>query len=155
MKREIYTDDFAVGQPKDIPLNQGAGVNLIGAQAIVTAAIDPLNKNYLDELAFMEEPIEIMVAETTDENAENPVQVGVNGVFILLERGKPTICKRKFADALIVKGSKVTTPEIFNPAGERSRAIRQTSALKYPFTIVRDDNPRSREWLQRRMADIV
>jgi hypothetical protein len=142
---------MSVGQPKDIIVNET--MNLVGGESLEPVNERALNADFLDALAFMEEPVEIMVAETTDENAENPVQVGVNGQFQVFWRGVPTVTKRKFADALIVKSHRVSTPEMTNGSGERVRVIRRHAALKYPFSIMQDKNPKGTEWLRRRMAE--
>lgn len=151
--QQLDTRDMEVGQPANIIL--GDGTLATGGQHVTLAEKNALNPGYLNELAFMEEYMEIILQESADENAENPVRVGNNGIFVEFYRGIPTVARRKFVDCLIVKQTRVTTPEIITPNGERSRAVRQQSAMKYPFIIVEDKNPKGAEWLRRRMADIV
>jgi hypothetical protein len=153
MSKKIDTTNLSVGQAADIIL--GDGTLAKGGVTLDVIAKDSLNDGYAEELAFMEENIEIVVQEAADENAENPVIVGVNGVFKPFFRGQPTIAKRKFVDALIVKSSRVTTPKIKNGAGEDAFAIRQTSAHKFPFMVISDPSPRGLEWLRRRMAEVI
>lgn len=152
-RRELDTRNLEVGQPAEVILPNGELST--GGQHVTPADTGALNKEYLAELAFMEEYIEIVVQESSDENAENPVRVGNNGIFVEFYRGIPTVARRKFVDCLIVKHTRVTTPEYINGAGERARSIKQHSALKNPFIIVEDKNPKGVEWLRRRMADIV
>lgn len=148
----LSNEGMAVGQMPDLIL--GDGTLMTGGVDI--AAIDkPLNSDYVKELAFMEEEVRIMVHETEDQNAENPVIIGNNGIFKEFFRGRPTVAKRKFIDGLIVKSTRVTTPEILNPAGERTNIIKQHSAHKYSFSILQDRNPMGPAWLERRMAEIV
>jgi hypothetical protein len=149
---EQHTDNHAVGQPADIILKDGT---LAVGGADIQAIDKPLNDEYVQELAFMEEEIEIMVMESSDEHAENPITVGCNGVFKQFFRGRPTVTKRKFADCLIVKQSRVSTPEYTNGGGERAFAIRQHAAHKYPFSVIQDRNPKGAEWLRRRMAEVI
>ena len=153
MAKAVNTQDLNVGQQADIIL--GDGTLAAGGAPIQVIDSSALNDGYAEELAFMEEPIEIMVQETSDENAENPVIVGVNGIFKAFFRGQNTVAKRKFVDALIVKTSRVTTPKVKNYAGEDAFAIRQHSAHKFPFLVISDRNPRGTEWLRRRMAEAV
>lgn len=151
MQKQTDTRELQVGQVPDIKI-QGDVINT----ATQFEAIDKaLNTDYMDELAFMEEDIEVMVMETSDENAENPVVVGCNGQFKQFFRGHVTTARRKFVDCLIVKSGRVTTPEVQNPAGERTNVIRQASAHKYPFTVVKDRNPKGVEWLRRRLAESI
>jgi len=141
-----------VGQAPDIELTDGelkTGGNCF--ELIDTPIVD----TYLDALAFMEEPMEIVVAESADENADNPVIVGCNGVFKQFFRGQPTVAKRKFVECLIVKHGRVSTPEYINNAGERARSIKQNSAHRYPFSVISDRNPKGAEWLRRRLAEVI
>lgn len=151
-RKEVHTTDMPIGQPADIQLRDGE----IPTAAHRFEPVDkPLDTDYLRELAFMEEEVEIMVHETSDENAENPVIVGCNGVFKAFFRGEPTKTRRKFIECLIVKHGRVSTPEYINNAGERARAIRQHQAHKFPFSVIHDQNPKGVEWLRRRLAENI
>lgn len=148
----VSTEGMEVGQMPDIILGDGTLVT----GGVDLAAIDtPLESDYFKALAFMEEEIQVMVHETDDPNAENPIIVGNNGIFKEFFRGHTTVAKRKFVDGLIVKSSRVTTPEKLNKAGERCNVIEQHSAHKYSFSVVQDRNPKGAEWLRRRMAEAV
>lgn len=152
MATKVYSDDTAVNQPADIILKDGT---LTTGGAIVEPTGNVLQGDYMAALAFMEETMEIIVQETADENAENPVTVGNGGTFAQFFRGVPTVTKRKFVDSLIVKTGRVSTPEYINGAGERARSIKQISAHKYPFMVVSDKNPRGTEWLKMRLAEYI
>lgn len=145
--KELDTRGMEVGQHADLPITAQVGGGAI-------QPVDgPLNKDYMDELAFMEEIIEIMVHEVDDPAAENPVAAGNQGRVVYFQRGVPTRARRCIVDSLIVKTDRISTPEYFNGAGERARAIRRTSALKYPFSVISDPNPKGGEWLRKRMAE--
>lgn len=104
---------------------------------------------YIEELRFNEELVEVMVHETTDENAENPVFTACNGVTQYFFRGQPQMVKRKFVAILAsVKEHGITTPEYAAGDGSRAMSIRRTSSLKYPFSIISDKNPRGAAWLR-------
>lgn len=149
-RKQTHTDETKVQQVADIILKDGT---LATGGVAVESTGGSINKTYFDELAFMEEEIEILVHETSDENAENPVIVGNNGTFKLFFRGQPTVAKRKFVDSLIVKTGRVSTPEFINGAGERARAIRQLSAHKFSFSVIQDRNPNGAAWLRNRLAE--
>ena len=157
MAKAIYSDDVKPNQMPDIIL--GDGTLAVGGVSIEPVGRTPINKALLDELAFMEEEIVVMVQETSDENAENPVTVGNNGVFKQFFRGVPTVAKRKFVDGLIVKTGRVTTPEVevqgVKGSRERSFSIQQRSAHRFPFMVIKDSNPRGAEWITRRLADAI
>lgn len=104
---------------------------------------------YIEELRFNEELVEVMVHESTDENAENPVFTACNGVTQYFYRGVPQMVKRKFVAILAsAKEHGISTPEYTTPDGSRSMSIRRTSSLKYPFSIISDKNPRGAAWLK-------
>lgn len=154
--KEVDTRDTKVEQVNDIRLDG----SVLSTNSDIVLPDGPVNNDYLSMLAFMEEEMEIIVAETSDENAENPVTVGCNGQFRQFFRGNPTITQRKFVDCLIVKTGRVTTPEVQVPgvgggSTERSFSIRQQSAHKYPFTVLRDPNPKGPAWLQQRLATAI
>lgn len=104
---------------------------------------------HAQELIFNEEVIEVMVHESTDDNAENPIFTACNGVSQYFYRGVPQQVKRKFVAILAsVKEHNVTTPEYTAQDGSRATGIRRTSSLKYPFSIISDPNPRGTAWLK-------
>ena len=104
---------------------------------------------HAQELIFNEEVIEVMVHETTDENAENPIFTACNGTPQYFYRGVPQQVKRKFVAILAsCKEHTVSTPEYTQGDGSRATAIRRTSSLKYPFSVIHDPNPRGADWLR-------
>lgn len=152
-RREIDASQLPIGQPSDIILNDGSIA--VGQNLVEPITKDALNKEYQEELAFMDEMLDIMLHESTDKNAEDPVPVGCNGVFVYIKRGQPTRVKRKFVNHLIAKNTRVSTPEYTNAAGERAFKIVQQQGLKYPFSILKDPSHKGGEWLARRMAEVV
>lgn len=104
---------------------------------------------YIEELRFNEELVDVMVHESTDENAENPVFTACNGVTQYFFRGQVQTVKRKFVAILAcAKEHGVSTPEYAAADGSRAMSIRRTSSLKYPFSIISDKNPRGPAWLK-------
>ena len=151
-KKVITTEDVKPDQPSDIILRDGT---LATSNTIIQSGVDALHGEYLDDLAFMEEEMTVMVQETSDENAENPVTIGCNGTFKQFFRGQPIVAKRKFVDGLIVKSGRVSTPEYINGAGERARSIRQQSAHRFPFMVIKDNSPKGAAWLSQRLSEAI
>jgi len=113
----------------------------------------------MKDLAFMEEEVEIIVAPTTDKNAERHVFVSVNGQgagpkgIPWLTRGVPYRVKRKFVEVLAkAKRVAVSTDEVLDSRGDRTIAVTKTSALAYPFSVIKDTNPRGVDWLRDILA---
>lgn len=104
---------------------------------------------HAQELIFNEEFVEVMLHESTDDNAENPVFTACNGVSQYFYRGQPQSVRRKFVAILAsCKEHSVSTPEYTAQDGSRAMGIRRTSSLKYPFSIISDPNPRGAAWLK-------
>jgi hypothetical protein len=104
---------------------------------------------YAQELIFNEEIVEVMVHESTDENAENPIFTSCQGVPQYFYRGVPQRVKRKYVEILAaVKEHALSTPEYTAQDGSRAVGIRRTSSIKYPFSVISDPNPRGAAWLK-------
>jgi hypothetical protein len=131
----IYTPE-----PKEIEVIPGATKGVKGKGGLSAHA---------QELIFNEEFVEVMVHESTDENAENPIFTACNGVTQYFYRGVPQKVRRKFVAILAsCKEHAVSTPEYTAKDGSRAMGIRRVSSLKYPFSIISDPNPRGAAWLK-------
>jgi hypothetical protein len=115
--------------------------------------VEPMHDVYglkakADALAFMEEPVTIMVHESTDPNAEPIVETFCNGIAQRFVRGRQQTVKRKFVAILAeAKPVGVFTREVLDNMGNRTTQITKHSALRYPFSVLEDKNPRGAVWL--------
>ena len=133
-------DTIYVPEPPEIEVIPGATGAAKGQGGLSVQA---------QELLFNEEIVEVMVHETTDNNAENPIFTACNGVSQYFYRGVPQQVKRKYVAILAAcKEHGVSTPEYTAGDGSRAMGIKRTSSLKYPFSIIHDPNPRGAEWLR-------
>lgn len=99
--------------------------------------------------AFYEDEVEIVISDTDAPNAENIIQLSVNGVNQFLIRGIPQIVKRKFVEVLChAQPENLSTPEFIDPNGNRATKVVKTRGLKYPFRVLRDSSPDGRRWLE-------
>ncbi len=106
-------------------------------------------------LAFYEEPVEIMIMDNNDENPENYVFLAVNGRGPMpggapwCPRNIPIVMARKYVEVLArSKPVNLQTVEAQDHEGNKTIKIRRQSALRYPFTVLRDNNPRGGAWLR-------
>jgi hypothetical protein len=108
------------------------------------------DKKQFDELKFNEDVLEVMLHESTDSNAENPVFTACNGVTQYFYRGQVQQVRRKFVAILAAcKEHAISTPEYTQPDGARSTKIVRRSSLKYPFSVISDPaGKRGAEWLK-------
>lgn len=104
--------------------------------------------------AFYEEEVEVVVSESDNPNLEQLIQVGVNGTNQFFIRGVPVIVKRKFLEGLCrARPESITTQEYLDANGNRSTRVIKTPGLKFPFRVLRDSNPRGREWLEKLLQE--
>jgi hypothetical protein len=116
---------------------------------IVTVKGDGLDNSYAAKLAFLEEPVEVMVHESTDQNAEPIVHVACNGVNQFFPRGEVVTVKRKFLGVLASsKITSVTVKDVRSQDGDVINRINKHTALRFPFSVVRDSNPLGAAWLK-------
>ena len=107
-----------------------------------------------ETLAFMEEMVEIRIHESNDPNAENPVVLGVNGRQVAIWRGEDTIVRRKYVEQLLrAKPESLLTQIKRDGDGNPRNLIHKSRALKYPFSIVRDDNRKGPAWERKIRAE--
>lgn len=111
------------------------------------------DKKQFEELKFNEEFVEVMVHESTDTNAENPVFTACNGVTQYFYRGQVQRVRRKYLAILAsCKEHAVRTQEYTQQDGARATKIVRTSSLKYPFSVISDPNKRGAAWLKGLLA---
>lgn len=104
-------------------------------------------------LAFMEEKVDVMVHESADPNAEPIVETWCNGVPQRFLRGQVQTVRRKFVEVLArAKNTGITTRADVDRNGNANTAIGKHTALKYPFSVMRDENPKGATWLKQVMA---
>ncbi|SDZ53262.1 MULTISPECIES: hypothetical protein [Delftia] len=122
-------------------------------QGDVEVVDKPLPEGALELEAFMNEPVTVMVYESTDENDMDMVLVGVNGVSQYFRRGTPQTVKRKFVERLARAKRTDFDQKIDARMGEAMNNLRQRHGLRYPFTVVEDRNPRGGAWLKGVLAE--
>lgn len=139
--------DVELKMPVSGPLSE-----MLRPDQTIDIITDPIADEYAKELMFNEELVEVMVHESTDKNAEPIVATYVNGVAQYFRRGEVQTVKRKYLAALayakqtsIVTSIQQTTDDVYN-------RINRHTALRYPFSVQRDPNPRGPSWLKGLLA---
>jgi len=139
------TDEVVIDASSNIALDDIDRPDL----AVVTGEDmeSPHVQEYVKELAFMNEKITIMVPESSDPNAINPVLAGVNGEIRAFNRGQEYTVERKFVDSLIKHEDKVTTRQYKDAEGLDQTEIVRKPVLKHPVAIINDPSGESgRRW---------
>lgn len=152
----------------DIPIDQAA---LIGGdtnerESVIVKADKSVDKNYLDMLAFMEEPVTIRLEPSAEKNAPAwfPASVNGEGAEVLqpngtwvhmregyLPVGRSVTTKRKYVEVLL--RAKIDTINIEGTTGYdvdrgTANAIRRMTTPVHGISIIEDRNPRSPAWYE-------
>ena len=173
--KETHSTDFKMGDhstitdatPRgDVGREKDPGHRLFGNRLKHTGEfmmLDgiPVDQDYLDELAFYEEPLMVMINQSSHKNAasifENwsdgrGAEMQINGKWVIIKDlpvGEPITIKRKIVEQIIrARVMNVQTiheePPISSP---RNQIVRNSSHV-HSISILRDDNPKGREWLE-------
>jgi hypothetical protein len=141
-------------------INQPSAIELPSTGDVAHSAIEiekadgETLKHKAAALAFMEEPVDVVVHESTDPNAEPVVSVFNNGIVQHFVRGATQTVKRKYVEVLArAKQTSLNTGEVTDNSGGRAIRINRHRALRYPFSVVRDTNRKGPEWLKKVIAD--
>lgn len=110
-----------------------------------------IDMSYADDLAFMEEMVDVRVEESTDPNAEPVVAVFNNGQSQYFVRGKTQRVKRKFVEVLA--RAKQTTVNTVEDRNEGAVRLKRHTSIRYPFSMTRDDNPKGYAWLRNILSE--
>lgn len=171
---ETPSTDFQIGDHKpiddntprnDVSREKSNGHRLFGSrlkhkgELILLDGIE-VDEDYLKELAFNEEWLTILINPSTHKNAASIFENWSNGIGAeMLINGKPVIVrdlpvgkpitvKRKIVEQ-IIRARVVnvqTAHEDATVASPRNEIMRSSSNV-HSFNILKDDNPRSAEWL--------
>lgn len=152
-KPALDTRDEVVGQQTYVDMPQDVAAKDLdlsekGAEIIQASVID----DYVAELAFMEEPVLVEILESQDPNAEPVVDVYCQGIPCWMVRGQVHQIKRKFLQ--ILAGARQTSikTDVRVDGDTVVNRVNKHSALRYPFQVHEDKNPKGREWLRKVLA---
>jgi len=151
-RREVHTSDMLIGQKPDI-LIPTDGVFTRDAEEIALPD-GPVDMTYAEALAFAEEPVTIRLEHSSDKFAPKQIDFYVQGVCEWVPVGVPYTLKRKFVEVIArCKPDDITT-ETGNTNDENPmNRIQRYTRSKYPFSVLRDDNPKGFEWLTKVMQE--
>lgn len=146
----IEAAELPVGQdrPLDVPV-EGSIRDLMRSDQEIEIVPGPALGDYAAELAFNEELVEVIVHESTDKNAEPVVDLYCNGVPQRFVRGRVQTVKRKYVEILARARITAMTTDVQIQGENVVNRINKHTALRYPFSIRRDANPKGADWLNK------
>lgn len=152
----------------DVKPNQRASVDLdLPRESESIIALDGAmpDTDYMAELAFMEEPVTVRFQKGSEKFAPNVIDCWVqgrgaeqfvNGKWMIcgwLPVNHPVTTRRKYLGVLAgAKHDSIETEVIKHETHEDNRANIYSSG-KYPFSVIKDSNPRGHEWLTRILTE--
>lgn len=162
-QRQLDPDQMPVGQKASIDLDRDFDDRAPEVIEVVDA--ERLQKEHLDALAFMEEPVTILVHPQHGENAPLVVDCWVQGkgAEILFDKrwvefrcipvNKPVTTKRKYVEALAMsKITRVKTQHEDATVEKPKNELIRTTSSAAAFSILHDPSPLGREWAIRVFA---
>jgi len=109
-----------------------------------------------EKLAFMEEPVTILVMSSGDPNEIPLVQVAVNGVTQFIKRDEPITVKRKYVERLARCKKTDFNQALDDSQGEVSfNVLTRRHSLRFPFSVIQDPNPKGAGWLKQILTEPV
>lgn len=150
--KNLDSQDHTIQNDASVDLSD---ISLTGDRPEIEPVEGPNAMVRAEELAFMEEKLEIMVMDNPDTNAVPLPRVSVNGRNQFFLRGSPQTVRRKYVEAL-ARG-KVTRFKQKNSVDPQTGHIRQEmlpyTALADQFQVIHDPNPKGIDWLRRIISD--
>lgn len=123
-------------------------------KVIAKVSDQPFDEEKMLMLQFMNEPITIRIATSTDKNAEQCFELNINGRAEFFCRGETKTVKRYFVDRLMrLKETVYGQDMVINKEGIKSYVYPASTGLKYDFAIIRDDNPLGKSWERAVLAE--
>ena len=144
-----------IGQgPARLLRSTGDAKKALDTHSVIKVMEQPYDDEKMAMLAFMDEPITIRIAQSTDKNAEQCFEINVNNDLQFFRRGETKTVKRYIVDRLMrLKVTRYEQREVINPEGIREYLHIPVTGLKYDFSIIRDDNPLGKSWERAVLAE--
>ena len=121
---------------------------------IARVSDQPFDTEKNQMIQFMNEPVTIRIATSTDKNAEQCFELNINGRAEFFRRGETKTVKRFFVDRLLrLKQTVYGQDMVINKEGIKSYVYPASTGLKYDFAIIRDDNPLGKSWERAILAE--
>lgn len=150
--QERSNQDRELRQRNPIDLSAGAKPEFEELEIIT----DPLAMSAVEELAFMEEPLTIMIARGREEHSPTSIPVGVNGEQLSVPVGIACIIKRKFVEVLFSSRSEnvetVVEDVPMDGTTEKRNMMKTWAIPRFSVSILQDKSGiKGQQWLENMM----
>jgi len=146
IQKELHTEEVR-GRAKPTINLQDTVADIRDNEELIVES-NGLDMVYFDELAFMEEKLTVRLEPSADRYSPKFIDVAVNGRIEWLEVGKPIQVARKYIEVLARAKSDTFITIAPNTNDENPvNMISRNTSQKYPFSVIKDPNPRGYQWL--------
>lgn len=97
---------------------------------------------------FMNQHLEIMVAQSPIKSDLPVICPNVNGINQPIVRGRRVLVKRKYVEALARCAETTYEQQTQDPSKPEQIQMVETTVPKYPFSVLMDPHPNGPEWLK-------
>lgn len=147
-KKAVDATELPVGQDGVITMEPTGPAELDKPDIQLVDGPDAMK--HVEELAFMEEMVDVTVHDSPDKYESKLVSISVNSRTQNFIRGQSISVKRKYVEGLArAKPVAIRSEEFVNSEGDKQFRYPTSTGLRYGFSIDRDDNPRGRAWLKK------
>jgi len=163
-KEKFHSDDVRIEQKPDIVVIPRDDGHVVREPEVIEPGDASIldNKDYLDELAFMEQEVVIRLEKSTEKNSATVFPVWVNGKGCELkgQDGKwyevtyipvdlEVTTKRKYLEVIIrAKIDTVETDVVENPGTDPDNRVKRFTSAVHSFSIIHDPDPRGIAWVR-------
>lgn len=151
--KEIHSPELPITQPPVITAEPGER-----DPEVIVATDAVFTGGYAAELAFMEEPVRILLHRGREKFAPPMYDFSIDGRAIWIRVDTPTTIKRKYLEVIARSQpfeveTDVNTNEHMGEQAVVQNLIKRHQSARYPFTVIEDKNPRGAAWLAKVMRE--
>lgn len=152
-RHDLETGDQPTGQDRPRKMKSRGPARKSLDPVIIQAVDNPVSRGKMELLAFMEEPVTVVVHESTNPTDEPMPCVWNDGKPQRFMRGQEMTVKRKYIEVLArQKKTTYTQRKEKDENGDDTYIQVPHTALLYPFAVV-NDTQKGRDWLKSIMQE--
>lgn len=154
VRKALETSEQKVGQDNPRVMKSSGPAKASIEPARIERVGRVVSKDKLEALAFNEEILTVLVHESTNPLDDPIPEVWNDGKVQRFIRGREQDVKRKYVEVLArAKKTAYSQSKVKDGNGDDAIVNNPMTALKYPFSVLRDPNPRGASWLKNVLAE--
>jgi hypothetical protein len=140
--------------PERVMKSEGPAQESMPAESVIQVTDRIGDPEKAAMLRFLAEEIDIRIATSTEKDAEQIIEFGINGRIYSFRRGVVKTVPRFVADKIArTKITGYSQREVVNSEGVRQIVQIPHTGQRYDFAVLRDPNPLGENWLKSVLAE--